>query len=365
MSPNLKSVEIAGIIGVRSKNKPYLVQPKDFFEPIDHLKKTFARLINCEKSHRISVIPAASYGLANIARNIDYSGKSKIVIPAEQFPSNYYIWDRIASEKGLALEIISPPDRHVGRGRTWNEKILEAIDNDTAVVACGHIHWADGTLFDLESFRRACDESNAYLVIDGSQSIGALPFDIQQIRPDALVTVGYKWLYGPYGIGFSYTNERFDNGTPIEENWKNRVQSDDFKSLVNYQEEYRPFAGRYDVGENSKFITAPMMQTALDQIHGWEVAQIQAYSKSLIDPYLKALTDMGCIIEDEAYRCNHLLGIRMPDGVDMESLKLLFQSKNLHLSIRGSAIRLATSVYNSKRDLDQFYSIMHNYLVLA
>ena len=50
------------------------------------------------------------------------------------------------------------------------------------------------------------------LVVDGTQSVGALPFDVGQIQPDALICATYKWLLGPYSLGLSYFGPRFDEG---------------------------------------------------------------------------------------------------------------------------------------------------------
>lgn len=364
MSPNLKSVEIAGIVAIRNKNKPYLMKLGNFFDPVTSLKKSFSRIVNCENAERMAIIPAASYGLANAARNLQIRNKKKIILPAEQFPSNYYIWERLAAEHNLVVQIINPPENSENRGELWNERIINAIDEDTLVVACSHVHWSDGTKFELSAFREKLDQFEGYLVIDGSQSIGALPFDIQEIRPDALITVGYKWLFGPYGIGFAYYNERFDNGTPIEENWINRLNSEDFRGLVNYESQYKPYANRYCVGENSKFIAVPMMTAALDQIKAWDVIEIQAYAKQLISPYLSGLREMGCSIEKEAFRGNHILGVRLPKGTDIKEISQAFRKNNINVSMRGSAIRVATSVYNNKRDMDAFFSTLHEELVL-
>ncbi|NBC06158.1 MAG: aminotransferase class V-fold PLP-dependent enzyme, partial [Bacteroidetes bacterium] len=86
----------------------------------------------------------------------------------------------------------------------WNEAILDAIDERTALVSLAHVHWADGTLFDLPAIRQRATEAGALLVIDGTQSVGALPFDIQEIQPDALICAAYKWLMGPYTTGLAY-----------------------------------------------------------------------------------------------------------------------------------------------------------------
>ncbi len=359
MSPNLKAVEIAGIVGIRRKNLPYQIKSEDFFEPVNHLKSTFAKLVQCDSKDKIALVPSVAYGLANAAKNVNVKGKTRIIIPEEQFPSNYYIWERLTREENLSINIISAPEESDNRSKKWNEKIIDAIDEDTAIVACAHVHWADGTLFDLEAFRDRCDQFGSYLIIDGSQSIGALPFSVRKIKPDVLVTAGYKWLFGPYGMGFAYYGEKFDNGVPIEEGWSNRKRSHFFKELVNYQDEYRPHASRYTVGESSNFIMIPMLQTALDQILGWDVENIQKYSKTLIDPYLNAFRDEGCVIENEEGRCNHLLGIRLGEHMDLEKISQTLAENKVHVSLRGNAIRLSTSVYNSKRDLDRFYASIH------
>ncbi|MCL4105788.1 UNVERIFIED_CONTAM: hypothetical protein GTU68_028665 [Idotea baltica] len=345
-------------------NKPYLISPSGFFEPVENLKKSFAKIINLKNHERIAISPSASYGLANIAANIRVNGKKNIVIPAEQFPSNYYIWESLAQEHQLELRIVKPDNASDNRGEQWNESIINAIDHDTLLVACGHVHWADGTKFDLKRFRAVCDQHNSLLIIDGSQSIGALPFDMDEIKPDALVCVGYKWLFGPYGIGFSYFSERFDQGKPIEENWANRKNSQDFKNLVNYQSEYKPFANRYMAGESSNFITIPMMQTALDQVLAWDVIHIQKYSESLISTYLDAFKSIGCKIEESNFRCNHLLGVKLPSHMDASAIGEALKANNIYISIRGNSIRVATSTYNTKTEMDKLWTVLYqNHMV--
>ena len=149
------------------------------------------------------------------------------------------------------------------------------------MVAIGHIHWADGTKFDLKKIRERTKEVGAILVVDGTQSIGALPFDIAEFQPDAVVASGYKWLMGPYSTGMAYYGEYFRDGKPIENNWVNRLNSSDFANLVNYQDEYQPGAIRYEVGESANFILTPMLTEAIRQVNAWGPKNIQAYCKSI------------------------------------------------------------------------------------
>lgn len=352
MAPNLKEVEAAGIQGISRKNLPFEITINDFFEPVERVKKAFSQLIHNPDPQRIAIIPSVSYGIASVARNIKPKSYGNIVVAAEQFPSNYYAWKRYADTYDLQIRTIGPPDPN-RKGASWNRAILDNIDKETAVVAIGNVHWADGTLFNLENIREACNQFDSYLVIDGTQSVGALPIDVSKIQPDALICAGYKWLFGPYSIGMAYYGPRFDQGIPIEENWINRKGSENFQALVNYEEQYQLQARRYSVGESSNFILIPMLEAALQQIQEWGIENIQAYTGKLVQPYLDPLREMGCIIEEDNYRCGHLFGIRLPKHIDLDGLKTHFKKEKIYVSFRGSAVRISSHVYNDKNDMEK------------
>jgi selenocysteine lyase/cysteine desulfurase len=107
-------------------------------------------------------------------------------------------------------------------------------------------------------------------VVDGTQSVGALPFDVRRVRPDALIVASYKWMMGPYSLGLAYYGERFDGGVPLEETWMGRKGSEDFSALVDYVDDYQPGALRYDVGERSNFALMPMLTAALELLLAWK-----------------------------------------------------------------------------------------------
>ncbi|MEM6632254.1 MAG: aminotransferase class V-fold PLP-dependent enzyme, partial [Bacteroidota bacterium] len=236
-------------------------------------------------------------------------------------------------------------------GKMWNEQILDAIDTATKMVTLGHIHWADGTIFDLKAIRKRTKEVGALLVVDGTQSIGALPFSVKNFEPDALIVAGYKCMMGPYSIGCAYFGPYFDEGLPLEENWKNRKDSHIFSRLVDYQPEYQPGALRYDVGESSNFILVPMLLEAIRQVNAWEPWKIQVYCKHITAAPLEALTQMGWEVEGSDQRASHLFGIRPPMGLDLLALKAQLEKEKIFVSVRGDAIRVSPSVYNTEEDL--------------
>lgn len=352
MSPLLKAVEKVGVQNLRRKRNPSTIAAEDFFTGGELLREEFARVINADNPKRIAITPSISYAMANVAMNLKIGRGQKIIVAAAQFPSNYYPWQRLCSETGATIDAIEPPKDLVNRGALWNEKILSAIDNNTRAVAIGNVHWADGTLFQLEEIRKRTKDVGALLIIDGTQSVGVLPFDVRKIQPDALACAGYKWLLGPYSIGVAYYGEYFDQGKPIEESWLNRFNSEDFSSLVNYQADYQPGALRYDVGEHGNFVNVPMLIKSIKQLNQWGIANIQEYIKSITEPAIAALRNKGYWVEEENHRGSHLFGLRMLDH-DPQKVKEVLRRNNIFVSIRGDAIRVAPNVYNDAKDLSK------------
>lgn len=354
MSPLSKKVEEAGIKGVQSKRNPSLIEPEDFFKTPLAVKQLFADLIGSSRPDRISLLPSVSYGIAIAANNLEAKRGQNVVLLHEQFPSNLYTWRRLADEQSLEIRTILPPDTGADRSRGWNESILEAIDSRTLAVALPIVHWTDGTLFDLESIGSRARDLGAALVIDGTQSIGALPFDVERIQPDALIVASYKWLLGPYSCGLAWWGDRFAHGTPLEESWLNRLGSEDFTSLVDFEPRYHEGSVRYDVGEKSNFALLPMLKAALEQVLEWTPEGIQEYDRKLLSPWTDTILDLGFQLEDEANRGSHLVGIRMPPGLEVATISEVLRAKNIFVSVRGDAIRISPNVYNDMNDMVAF-----------
>jgi selenocysteine lyase/cysteine desulfurase len=350
MGPLSLAVQQTGIAGVMRKADPSRITAGDFYAESNQARALFARLLNVDDPNRVAIIPAASYGIATAARNLSCTAGQNIVVTGEQFPSNVYAWRKLAAKNRAQLRTVSPLSVRQ-RGSAWNEALMEAIDERTAIVAIPHVHWTDGTRFDLERVARRARSFGAAVVIDATQSLGALPLDVKQIQPDAVICAAYKWLLGPYSLGFAYYGARFDKGEPLEDNWIARENSHDFRGLVSYRDEYQPGALRYDVGERSNFALMPMAVTALKQIIEWEPARIQEYCDALFSEAIEELRSLGFNIEGREWRGAHLFGVRMPPSVNLATLHDDLQRANVSVALRGSALRVAPNVYNDEVDV--------------
>ncbi len=358
MSPMLQSVEAAGRRGLLGKRSPNRIAPADFFTDPERLRALFAQLIQAPAADEVALIPSVSYGMAIIAKNLPAVKGQKIIVAEAQFPSNVYPWMTLAAEQGLELHTVAMPAEQPGRAQRWNAALLAAIDDRTALVAIGHIHWANGTIFDLKKIAEKVHHHGGLLVVDGTQSVGALPMDVQGLGLDALVCGGYKWLMGPYSLGYAWLGPAFHHGRPLEENWINRHNSEDFTSLVDYVPDYQPGARRFDVGERSNFILVPMAIAALEQLLAWRPENIQAYCRELTSAATPIWQQQGIWSEETDYRAAHLFGLQLPVHIGAGMLQQRLQAQNISVSVRGDFVRISPNVYNDAADVAALTAVL-------
>ncbi len=358
MSPLLNTVALAGIDGVVAKQKPYTVTGEHFFQRVEDFRTKCAQLLNSTKREHFVIIPSVSYGMGIVAKNLRVQAGQNIIILHDQFPSNVFVWQKFCAEHGLELRVIAPPESFNERGKEWNERLLSAIDAKTVLVSIEHIHWTDGTKFDLLALRKRTRDVGALLAMDGTQSVGAFPLDLSHIELDALVVASYKWAMGPYGIGFAYFSDYFRDGQPLEEGWVPRVGSEDFSTLTQYSHEYKPNMLRYEMGERSSFALVPMLNAALDQLNRWQPERVQEYCATLTAPYCSALRDLDLSLEDPQYRASHLFGIRTPASIDLHKLLESLSKRKIYVSVRSGAVRISPHVYNDASDMDALFDAL-------
>ena len=270
LAPHLHAVRAAGEAGLDRRGRPWSIDAEDWFTDVERLRTLFGRNARGD-GEGVAIIPATSYGFAVAARNLPLERGRRVLVLAEEYPSGIYAWRSACRTTGA--EILTVEREH---GQSWTDAVLSALDDSVAIVSVPNVHWTDGALVDLEAVAARAHELGARLVIDGSQSIGAMPLDVTALRPDFVVTVGYKWLLGPFGVAYLWVADEHRDGEPIEENWILRAGSEDFARLVDYRDEYQPGARRFDVGQRTQFELVPMAIAALQQLTEWQVPRVAA-----------------------------------------------------------------------------------------
>ncbi len=346
MSPLMHSVVSAMDEGVRLKARPWTLTIDHFFDDVENAKALFGQVVNAH-ADRISVVPSASYGLSTAANNLSLNEGQRIIALKHQFPSHTYPWKRKAREAGGVFVEVD-----VSQGAAATPALLQAIDERTAIVAVPNVLWTTGAYVDLIAMRQRCDEVGAALVLDLTQSAGALVTDFEKIRPDFAAVANYKWMLCPYSTGFLYVDPAYFDGKPLEEGWITRKGARNFARLTENPETFEAGAIRYDMGERANFALLPGVNRALRQLIDWDIEIIETTLAARNAELCHRLDAIGLKTVNAKNRGAHFIGAQLPNGTRSDLLTELAKEK-VYLSMRNGSLRITPHLWNDAQDFDR------------
>jgi selenocysteine lyase/cysteine desulfurase len=364
MGPLPLATQRAGQAALAMRAFPVSITPKEFFAPAEHVRAMLAKLVNAN-IESIAFVPNVANGMAIVAKNFVPKRGQNVVLLGEQFPSNVYPW-RDWRDAGVELRTIAAPDApwsarlsgEPSRAQRWNEAIVDAIDANTAMVSIEQAHWTDGTLFDLLRIGARAREVGALFMIDATQTVGAMPFDCAAIQPDALVVHSYKSMLSNYGLGFVVFSDKFANAKPVEESWLMRAGSDNFARLVDYQDDYDRGMRRFDTSLRANPSLISMLGASAELLLAWQPGRIREYLLGIERDFVTRVREMGFEVTDEEERAANIFGLKLPSGLDVEACRSMLAAEKIHVSVRGSAIRISPHVYNDANDLSRLVDVL-------
>ncbi len=352
LAPHLRAVRAAGEAALDRRGRPWLIGAEDWFTDVERLRTLFGEMVGGD-GEGVAIIPATSYGFAVAARNLPLERGRRVLVLAEEYPSGIYAWRSACRTTGAEILTVEREQR-----QSWTDAVLTALDDSVAVVSVPNVHWTDGALVDLEAVAARARDVGARLVIDGSQSIGAMPFDVTALRPDFVITVGYKWLLGPFGVAYLWVADEHRDGEPIEENWILRAGSEDFARLVDYRDDYAPGARRFDVGQRTQFELLPMAIAALRQLTEWQIPRVAAALGVCTATIAERAARLGLDPLPVDQRGPHMLGVQLPADARKQVLPTL-ASTGCYAAVRGESLRISPHLHVSDDDLERLFTVLN------
>jgi selenocysteine lyase/cysteine desulfurase len=355
MSPIPKSAADAGARGALVKAAPWDMTIGNYYDEVERVRELAASFVGAPADD-IAVIPATSYGIAVAASNIPVPAGSVIIMMENEHTSHRYAWYELAQLKGARVVTVKrQPDE------PWASAIVTAIQTSevpVAVVAGTIVHWFEGMSVDIEAVAEAARASGACLVMDGTQWVGAVPFDVTRVRPDFLSFATYKFLLGPYRLAFLYADKRWhDKGRPIEFHSWNRMGGDRPDFYLQTMPDYLPGARRFDMGERSDFAVLPVAIGALDLLQSWSVPAVYerlAYLNGLIWEQAEGRGFGGPRAD---FRAPHIAVVELGERFRPDLIGELKKNKAI-VTIRGTKMRVTPHVYNEDRDIVRLFDLL-------
>lgn len=298
----------------------------------------------------VAFVPSAAYGLALAARALPLHAGEAVLVLDDAFPSNLLPWQQRCREIGARLVAVH-------RGTDATASVLEAIERTPALrtVALEHTHWHDGGRLDLDAIADACHARGIALVLDLSQSLGALPARIARWRPAFAVSVGYKWLLGAHGLCVLWASPHWrEHAAPIEAHWSAHCAREDWSFAASRANTPRAGARRFDAGEIVDTLRLSVAEAAFTQLHAWGVGAISARLGALTARLRAHLADAFDMPGDGA---PHFVGLG-PRDATLEACVQALRRERIVCTARHGRLRIAPHLHVDEADIDRLASVL-------
>ena len=167
--------------------------------PIE-LGDTIAPLIGAGPGE-VAMVPNVTTALTAVVSALDYTRpRDAIVTTALDFPSVRYVLAQMGPRLGARIVVV-PSEDGVGID---TQRLLEAIDERTRLVAISHVLFRSACIMDVEAICRRARAVGARVALDAFHSVGVIPVDVKQLGVDFLAGGVLKWLCGGPGGCFLY-----------------------------------------------------------------------------------------------------------------------------------------------------------------
>lgn len=308
-----------------------------------NLHTSAAKLINTNPNN-IAAGSSATELLSSLAWAIMPLKGQNIVSTNIVFPSTVYPWMRIASSTECEVRLSKEKNNFIN-----TQSIIDLIDKNTSVVCISHVEYSNGQVFDLDLLSNAAKKHNALLIIDATQSAGAIPIDVKKTPIDAIVCGAYKWLCGPFGAAFMYVTPELSNklepGLVGFRSHKNMWELD--ASRVDYPNSAEKFEF-----STMAFGCALGLAKSIHYLADIGVEDIFKYNRALADTLVDNLRSKSAVITSPDNKGRSSIVTAYFKKKDSNKIVEQLKKRKVYVSKRGESIRFSPHLYNTIGDIE-------------
>jgi len=350
---SLKAVQAA----LDAKKFPHHKPDSMFFEIPNRLRENLARLIGAQTSE-IALTTGASTGVMAVAYGLAWKPGDEVLTGKTEFPLQYTIWKPMEEREGISVKIVTPQGKFL-----TSEDVIAALTPRTRVVSISHVRFDDGSMLDVPRVAEACHKQGALLLLDVSQSCGAVPMNVRALGADFAVSAGYKWLLGAFGTGFFWAKkELLATLRPAPFYWMAVAGSDNFAKLDFSDPKPKNSAERWDTPEWASHFNFNLaaLDAGVEFVLRAGPETVRAHNHALIDSLFSRLPVDRCVagspLERERRGPYGCFVARTPEKTAELYQKL--RAENVFVSLRESKIRVSPYLFNTIQDIDRLVSVI-------
>lgn len=320
---------------------------EDWSETVRRTRTKIGTLVG-GAGNRVAFAQNTSTGLAIVANGLEWRPGDNVVVPEQEFPSNFYPWLQL---RGKGVEVREVP---MDDGQARFDQIDDMIDQRTRLLAISAVQYSSGFRYDLERLGRRLQDSNALFVVDGTQAAGAMLVEADDWGIDVLAVSAHKWMLGPLGVGFVHLSDRaMGKLAPSVTGWMSVESPFD----MDHEPKLAKDGRRFESGTlNITGIAG--LEVAIDHVLSLGRARVE---QQILDrtEHLAAVIERKGWTVYRADRREAWSGIVIATtGTDDVAMHERLQSAGVRCSLRGGTLRFSPHYYTSCGDIEELESLI-------
>tara|TARA_B100000579_G_scaffold347823_1_gene301009 strand:+ start:88 stop:1215 length:1128 start_codon:yes stop_codon:yes gene_type:complete len=310
----------------------------------EEARSSFGKLVGVPGDN-VAMTQTCAAAISQVAFGLDLRADDEIIRWDQEYPSNAYPWHAAASQKGAKVEVI-PSEKNL---ELSTDRLLDAINPKTRVVAISWVQYQTGSMTDLKRVSQACRQHDAWLVVDGIQGLGVIPFDMKEMGVDALCGGTHKWLCGPFGHGFlALADGRAQELIPVLQGAITYGTPDE---AVILSRSPRPDARRFEPG-SPVLLGAVGGAASIEALLEIGIDRINREALRLSNTLSEKLKSIGARILSSPREEGQSPILTVQPAQSLESAATALKKASVAFGVRGGGIRLAPHGFNTEEDLD-------------
>lgn len=358
MQSAMPKVAVRAVLdAIEGKKYPHRMSQVAHYEVPARVRRAIADLIGAQPEE-IALTTGASSGLAALAYGLAWESGDEIVTAAGEFPLQYSTWRPMEEREALVLKIVKPSARFITAA-----DLIAQLTPRTRLVSVSMVRFDDGSLLDVATLGAACRKQGTLLLVDASQSCGAIPLDVTTLGADFVTAAAYKWLLGPYGTGFFWAHPQVARALrPGPFYWQSidGVDTHHNASLNLANAKPAPGSRRWDAAETASYLNLAALEASLKLVAQIGVAAVAEHTRGLIDYMYARLPKDRCVPSSPLgaarrgpYGC---FAGRTPEKT--AEIYAQLTKENVVVSLREGNIRVSPYVFNTEPDIDRLISVV-------
>jgi cysteine desulfurase/selenocysteine lyase len=302
------------------------------------IRKNLAALLSAPEEN-VAFLPNFSWGITGIVRSL--RGTEKVMLYKGDFPS---LLDPF-KVNGFNITWIGDAD---GFTISIDEMKQRLLDEQVQVLAISHVQWMSSFKLDLEDIGAFCHEHGIWLIVDATQSMGAINIDVSSLQVDVLIASNYKWMNAGFGTGIMYIGDRFMNEFPP------KVAGLNGYTMVDGKPQYIPGALSFEPGHPNIYGLLTM-DAAIQYKMQKGITKIEEHNTALTQLLLDGINGSGLNILGDYTTDNRASYVLLKDE---NGLGQLLKDNGVVVTHRMGMIRISFHYYNNADEVNRVVELL-------